>query len=66
MWVDQRFQATLAMVLTEQALMVTFLEGAPEEDPTASMRFTKSLPWATRPKTTWRPSSQEVLAVVMT
>ena len=45
--------------------MVTFDFGRPESVPTASTRFTTSIPSTTSPKTTCLPSSHDVTTVVM-
>jgi len=42
-----------------------FLDVWPDCEPTASTFITTSMPSITRPNTTWRPSSHEVLTVVM-
>ena len=45
--------------------MVTSTLGLPLSVPHASIFCTTSMPLVTLPKTTWRPSSQGVLTVVM-
>merc|ERR1712139_499962 len=47
-----------------EALTVTFFDGAPLWEPTASTLVTTSIPSITLPKTTWRPSSHAVFTVV--
>ena len=48
-----------------EEVMVTFDFGRPESVPTASTRFTTSIPSTTSPKTTCLPSSHDVTTVVM-
>ena len=48
-----------------ESTMVTFFLGVPELVPCASIFLTRSSPSNTFPNTTWRPSNQGVLTVVM-
>ncbi len=52
-------------LVTVHLLILTVCLGVPCPDPWASTFFTTSLPSETLPKTTCRPSSQEVSTVVM-
>lgn len=51
--------------VTEHCLMVTVLDGRPEDEPRASIALATCFPSATLPKTTCRPSNQAVSATVM-
>jgi hypothetical protein len=61
-----RYQAVPMVYLSSPVLTtVTLFLGVPLLVPCASTRFTTSPPSRTLPKTTWRPSNQAVLTVVM-